>query len=59
MASTGGAFRQQMGELAQMRRAVMASSLTPAEKRERLDEIRQVEIRLAQQVRAMSRGTSE
>ena len=59
MASTGGAFRQQMGELAQMRRAVMASSLTPAEKRERLDEIRQVEIRLAQQVRTMSRGTSE
>lgn len=58
LASTGGAFRQQMGELAAMKRQIAASALSPAEKRERLDEIRKIEIALARQVRALGR-TSE
>lgn len=57
LASTGGAFRQQMGELAKLRRQISASALSPSEKRERLEEIRRYEIQLAQQVRSMSRGS--
>jgi hypothetical protein len=57
LASTGGAFRQQMGELAKLRRQISASALSPSEKRERLEEIRRFEIQLAQQVRSMSRGS--
>lgn len=52
--STGGAFRQQMGELAKMRRAIVSrSDLTPQEKRERVDRIRQVEIALSRRIREL------
>lgn len=52
--TTGGAFRQQMGELANLRRAVVArSDLTPAQKREQVDRIRQLEIALARRVQAI------
>lgn len=56
---TGGAFRQQMGELADLRRAVMAdTSATPDQKRQRLDEIRQVELALARRIREVSKKAS-
>lgn len=52
--STGGAFRQQMGELATLRRAVIArTDLTPQEKRAQVDRIRQVEIALARRIREL------
>jgi hypothetical protein len=59
LASTGGAFKQQMGELAAMKRQINASALPPDEKRARLDEIRRIEIRLAQQVRSMTRAEQD
>jgi hypothetical protein len=50
--SAGGAFKQQMGELAKLRRAAGAdSSLSPDQKRERIDQIRQLEIQLSRRVR--------
>lgn len=50
--TTGGAFRQQLGELAQIRRGILASkTLTPQEKRAQVDQIRQVELQLARQIR--------
>lgn len=52
--SIGGNYKQQMGELAKMRRAVTASqTLTPDEKRQRIDEIKKLEIQLARQIRAI------
>lgn len=52
--ATGGAFRQQMGELAQVRRAVVASTtLTPEQKRAQVDQIRQLEIAMARKIRAL------
>ena len=48
----GGAFKQQMGDLAKVRRAIEASKdLTPEQKRVRIDGIRQIELKLAQRVR--------
>lgn len=48
----GGAFRQQMGELAKVRRMIETStSLTPEQKRVRVDGIRQIELKLAQRIR--------
>lgn len=52
--STGGAFRQQMGDLAKLRRAVAAGPGTPAEKRARIDEIKQIEIALARRVEQLA-----
>jgi hypothetical protein len=50
--SLGGAFRQQMGELAKVRRLIESSKdLTPEQKRVRIDGIRQIELKLAQRVR--------
>lgn len=55
LATTGGAFRQQMGELAAARRAVVASpDLTPDQKRQQVDQIRQLEIQLSRRVRELS-----
>jgi len=52
--SIGGQFRQQMGELAKLRRAVTASqTLTPDQKRQRIDEIKKMELQLARQIRAI------
>jgi glucose-6-phosphate dehydrogenase assembly protein OpcA len=40
-----------MGELTQYERAIRASSLTPEQKRQQLDEIRKVKIRYAETMR--------
>lgn len=48
--SVGGAFKQQMGELAKLRRAVTAGPGTPESKRQQIDAIKQVEIRLARKI---------
>jgi hypothetical protein len=44
-------FTNQMRELSQYERAIRASDLTPQEKRDQLDAVRQVKIRLAETVR--------
>jgi hypothetical protein len=49
IASLGGAFQQQMGELTKAERAIRASDLSSAEKRERLDEFRQIKIDYSKQ----------
>jgi len=51
MASSGGAFRQQMGELAKVRRNIAASDMPPEQKRERIQQIKQMEIQLARRLR--------
>lgn len=49
--SVGGSFRQQMGELAKFKRAVGASkTLTPDQKRDRIKEIKSLEIKLARRI---------
>jgi hypothetical protein len=49
--SVGGSFRQQMGELAKLKRAVGASkTLTPDQKRDRIQEIKRLEIKLARRI---------
>jgi len=59
MNTVGGAYRQQMGELAAVRKVIMAdASMAPAEKRLRIDQIRQVELELARRVRAVSAQAS-
>jgi hypothetical protein len=56
----GGAFRQQMGDLARVRRAIEASKdLTPEQKRVRIDGIRQIELKLAQRVREYGKTTPQ
>jgi HAMP domain-containing protein len=56
----GGAFRQQMGDLAKVRRAIEASKdLTPEQKRVRIDGIRQIELKLAQRVREYGKTTPQ
>ena len=58
--SYGGAFKQQMGELATVRRAILADRSTDgAQKRLQVAEIRKVEIQLAQQVRDAARQASD
>jgi hypothetical protein len=49
--SVGGSFRQQMGELAKLKRAVGASkTLTPDQKRDRIQDIKRLEIKLARRI---------
>lgn len=51
LASYAGSFRQQMGELTKVERAIKsapASQMGPEEKRKQLDELRQVKIQMAQ-----------
>jgi hypothetical protein len=56
----GGSFRQQMGDLAKVRRAIEASKdLTPEQKRVRIDGIRQIEIKLAQRVQEYGKTTPQ
>jgi hypothetical protein len=58
--SLGGAFRQQMGELAKVRRLVESSKdLTPEQKRVRIDGLRQIELKLAQRVREYGKTTPQ
>jgi len=54
--SVGGAFKQQMGELAKVRRAIAAGPGTPEDKRRRLDALKQIELRLARQIEAAGAG---
>lgn len=49
-----GNLRQQLGELTAFERQVRASSMTPAEKRETLDNIRRIKIEIAKAVRSVS-----
>ena len=52
---TGGAFKQKMGELAQLRRTITAApGISGDQKREQLKAIRQIEIQLAKQIRSIS-----
>ena len=52
--SIGGSFRQRMGELAKIRRAIAGSStLSASEKRERITQVKKLEIELAKQIRAI------
>jgi hypothetical protein len=60
LASTGGMFTQQMGEFAEMKRLVAASrEMTPAQKREKIDQIRKAEILFARRIRELSRGDAQ
>jgi hypothetical protein len=55
LASTGGSFRQQMGEFAQYKRAIAANpALTGAQKREQIDAIKRQEIEFAQRLRKLA-----
>lgn len=55
MHTTGGKFRQQMGELAKYRRAISArKDLTPEQKRQEIDRVQKLEIQLAKRLRELS-----
>jgi len=54
LASVAGSFKQVMGEVTKYEREVRASNMSPEEKRKRLDEARQIKIRIASSVRAMA-----
>lgn len=49
--STGGTYRQQMGEFAKQRRAIAASDATPEEKRLQLLDLRKIEIEYASAIK--------
>lgn len=52
--SIGGSFRQQMGELAKLKRGIAGSKeLTPDQKRDRIQQIKKLEIELARRIRAI------
>lgn len=53
--STGGAFRQQMGDLAKLRRAITAGPSTPEEKRRQIDAVKQIEIQLSRRIEQVGR----
>jgi hypothetical protein len=53
--SVGGAFRQQMGELANVRRQITAApNISAEDKQKYLDNIKKMEIQLANQIRDMA-----
>ena len=55
LASTGGAFKQQMGEYAALKRQIAGNKdLSAAEKRERIEQIKQYEIQLSKRMREMA-----
>jgi hypothetical protein len=55
LVSTGGTFRQQMGELAQLKRNIAADrAMSGAEKREQIEGIRRMEIELSKQLRSLA-----
>ena len=56
LSSTGGSFRQMMGEIAKMRRAIEADPrMSAKEKRDRIEELKVYQVRLATKIREMSR----
>lgn len=54
LASAGGAFRQEMGELTKEEREIRGSDMSPEEKRERLKEIRKLKIALSRDFTTVS-----
>jgi hypothetical protein len=55
LASTGGSFRQQMGEFAAYKRAIASNpNLTGAQKREQIDAIKRQEIEFSQRLRKLA-----
>ncbi len=55
LASTGGAFRQQMGELATLKRNIAANrEMSGEQKREQIERLKQVEITLAQRIKQLA-----
>ena len=54
LASAAGSFRQQMGKIVKAEQAIRASALSPEEKRERLDEMRELKIKMAKQFTSVS-----
>lgn len=56
LASVGGSFRQQMGDLAKLRRAVAAGPGTPLEKRSQIDQIKKLEIALSRRIEQLAGG---
>jgi len=59
LASTGGAFTQQMGVFAEIRRSIMAAPpevMSAQEKKDRLQQIKAYEARYAQQFRKIGQG---
>jgi hypothetical protein len=57
LASLAGDFRQQIGELTTAERQIRGAQISPAEKREVLDALRQSKILVASSVRAALGGT--
>lgn len=54
LASAAGSFRQQMGKIVKAEQAIRASALSPEEKRARLDEMRELKIKMAKQFTSVS-----
>lgn len=55
LASTGGAFRQQMGEIATLKRNIAASrDMDGAQKRDQIERLKQVEIQLSNRIRQLA-----
>lgn len=57
LASVAGSFREYMGQITEFERNVRASNMTPEQKREKLDQARQMKIQLATSVRAVAERT--
>jgi hypothetical protein len=56
LSSTGGSFKQMMGELAKMRRAIEASpDMSAKEKRDRIEDIKRYQIQLATKIRELTK----
>ena len=58
LASVAGSFREYMGQITEFERGIKASSMTPEQKREKLDQARQMKIRLAESVRSIAGKTT-
>jgi hypothetical protein len=54
LASMAGSFKQVMGEITEFERGIRASNMTPDQKREKLDQARQMKIKIAESVRAVA-----
>ena len=58
LASVAGSFKEYMGQITEFERGIRASNLTPDQKREKLDQARQMKIRLAESVRSIAGKTT-
>lgn len=58
LSSTGGSFRQLMGQIAQMRRAIEADpQMSAKEKRDRIEDLKKYQIQLAGKIRELSKAS--